>query len=70
MAYQKITIPSDGAKIQVAKDGKVQTPNNPIIAFIEGDGIGIDITPVMQKVVNTAVTKAYQGTKQIKWMEI
>lgn len=70
MAYQKITIPSDGTKIQVTEQGKLQIPNNPIITFIEGDGIGVDITPVMLKVVDAAVAKAYQGTKQIKWMEI
>lgn len=70
MAYQEITIPSDGAKIQVDSQGRLQVPNNPIIAFIEGDGIGIDITPVMLKVVNAAVKKAYNGQREIKWMEI
>lgn len=70
MAYQRITIPSDGVKIQVTEQGKFQIPDNPIIAFIEGDGIGVDITPVMLKVVNAAVAKAYHGKKQIKWMEI
>ena len=64
MAYRKITIPSDGSLIQ----GSV--PNNPIIAYIEGDGIGVDITPVMIKVVNAAVKKAYAGNREIKWMEI
>lgn len=70
MSYQKITIPSDGQKIQVQSDGKLTVPNNPIIAFIEGDGIGVDITPVMIKVVNAAVERAFNGAKQIKWMEI
>lgn len=70
MAYQKINIPLDGAKIQVTPQGKLQVPNNPIITFIEGDGIGVDITPVMLKVVNAAVAKAYHGSKEIKWMEI
>jgi len=70
MAYQNITIPADGAPIQVAADGKIQVPDNPIVTFIEGDGIGVDITPVMQKVVNAAVAKAYNGSKNIKWMEI
>jgi len=70
MAYQKITIPLDGARIQATDDQKLQVPSNPIIAYIEGDGIGVDITPVMLKVVDAAVAKAYAGTKQIKWMEI
>lgn len=70
MAYQKINIPSNGAKIQVNAQGKISVPDNPIIAFIEGDGIGVDITPVMLKVVNAAVEKAYQGKKKIAWMEI
>ncbi len=69
MSYQKINIPSDGIAIQV-QNNKLVVPNNPIIAYIEGDGIGIDITPVMLRVVNAAVSKAYNGTKQIKWMEI
>lgn len=70
MAYQKVTIPTTGAKIHVESNGKLTVPNNPIVAFIEGDGIGIDITPVMQKVVNAAVEKAYAGEKKICWMEI
>ncbi|HSX20071.1 MAG TPA: NADP-dependent isocitrate dehydrogenase [Gammaproteobacteria bacterium] len=69
MSYQKITIPADGAKIQANADGILNVPNNPIVVYIEGDGIGVDITPVMLKVVNAAVSKAYKGTKQIKWME-
>lgn len=70
MAYQNITIPSDGVRIQVNAQGKLIVPDKPIVAFIEGDGIGVDITPVMQKVVNAAVQKAYSGAKQIQWMEI
>ncbi len=70
MAYQKINIPSNGAKIQASADGKLKVPDNPIIAFIEGDGIGVDITPVMLKVVDAAVQKSYQGKKNIAWMEI
>lgn len=70
MAYQEITIPADGAKIQVDSQGKLQVPPNPIIAFIEGDGIGVDITPVMLRVVNAAVKKAYSNNREIKWMEI
>lgn len=69
MPFQKINIPLDGAKIQVNANGILSVPNNPIIVFIEGDGIGVDITPVMLKVVNAAVTKAYNGARQIKWME-
>lgn len=71
MAYRNVTIPVDGAKIQVdASNGKLSVPDNPIITYIEGDGIGVDITPVMQKVVNAAVAKAYANRKQIKWCEI
>lgn len=70
MVYQNITIPADGAKIKVSAQGQVTVPDNPIVAFIEGDGIGVDITPVMQKVVNAAVAKAYAGVKKIHWMEI
>lgn len=72
MTYQKIVIPeNNGAqKIQSNEDGSLSVPNNPIIPFIEGDGIGQDITPVMQKVVDTAVTKAYKRDKNIHWMEI
>lgn len=70
MVYQNITIPADGAKIKVSAQGQVTVPDNPIVAFIEGDGIGVDITPIMQKVVNAAVAKAYTGMKKIHWMEI
>src|SRR3989338_9212258 len=70
MSYQHIQIPSSGAKITVNSDHSLNVPNNPIIPFITGDGIGVDITPVMQKVVDAAVEKAYQGTKKIHWMEI
>jgi isocitrate dehydrogenase len=70
MAYQKITIPADGAKIQVNAQGNLVVPDNPIVGYIVGDGIGVDITPVMLKVVNAAVAKAYNNTKQIKWTEI
>ena len=62
----QIEVPAGGAKI-VAGD---PTPDNPIIPFIEGDGIGVDITPAMQAVVDAAVAKAYGGTRQIRWMEI
>src|SRR5262245_46012999 len=70
MAYQHIRVPSDGQKIQVGKDGALVIPDRPIIPFIEGDGIGVDITPVMKDVVDAAVKKAYGGKRSIKWMEI
>jgi isocitrate dehydrogenase len=70
MGYQHIKVPTEGEKITVNSDYSLNVPNNPIIPFIEGDGIGIDITPVMIDVVNTAVSKAYGGEKKISWMEI
>jgi isocitrate dehydrogenase len=66
----KITVPSTGEKITVNKDNTLNVPNNPIIPFIEGDGIGIDITPPMIKVVDAAVNKAYNGSRKIAWMEV
>jgi isocitrate dehydrogenase len=68
--YQHICIPQDGSKIIVEEDGTLNVPNNPIISFIEGDGVGVDITPVMLAVVNACVKKAYLGKRQIKWMEV
>src|SRR5580765_2433888 len=70
MGYQHIRVPSDGEKIKAAADGSLNVPSNPIIPFIEGDGIGVDITPVMKSVVDAAVAKAYGGKRSIKWMEI
>ncbi len=70
MAYDKIEIPSEGAKITLDAKGVLQVPNNPIIPYIEGDGIGVDITPVMIKVIDAAVAKAYGGERKIAWMEI
>ena len=64
-----IKVPTTGEKITY-KDNQLVVPNNPIIPFIEGDGIGVDITPVMKDVVNAAVAKAYGGEKEISWMEI
>ena len=66
----KITPPADGSPVSVGADGAVVTPSNPIIPFIEGDGIGADITPVMRRVVDSAVKSAYDGERQIRWMEI
>ena len=65
----KIIVPT-GEKISVNKDNSLKVPNNPIIPFIEGDGIGADITPPMQKVVDAAVSKAYGGARKIAWMEV
>lgn len=70
MTYQHISIPASGKKITVNQDLSLNVPENPIIPFIEGDGIGVDITPVMKKVVNEAVKKAYAGKREIHWMEI
>jgi isocitrate dehydrogenase len=70
MAYQHIKVPADGAKITVNPNLGLSVPNNPIIPFIEGDGIGVDITPVMKHVVDEAVKKAYNNTRKIHWMEV
>jgi isocitrate dehydrogenase len=70
MAFDKIQVPADAQKITVNDDQSLNVPNNPIVPFIEGDGIGVDITPVMQKVVDAAVEKAYGGERKIAWMEI
>jgi isocitrate dehydrogenase len=66
----KIVVPNFGEKITVNADNTLNVPNHPIIPFIEGDGIGVDITPPMQKVVDAAVEKAYGGKKRIAWMEV
>ncbi len=68
--YQHIKVPSEGEKIVVNADFSLNVPDNPIIPFIEGDGTGVDITPVMIKVVDAAVAKAYGGKRKISWMEI
>ena len=70
MAYQHIAVPADGEKITVNEDSTLNIPDNPIIPYIEGDGIGVDVTPVMRKVVDAAVAKAYGGRRRIAWMEI
>ncbi len=70
MGYKHIQVPSQGEKITVNEDYSLNVPNNPIIPYIEGDGTGVDITPVMIDVVNAAVDKAYGGSKKISWMEI
>lgn len=70
MAYKKIIVPTDGEKITANADNSINVPNNPIIPFIEGDGIGVDVTPPMIKVVDQAVNKAYNGERKISWMEV
>ena len=68
--YQHIKVPAGGEKIKVNADFSLQVPDNPIIPYIEGDGTGFDITPVMIKVVDAAVAKVYGGKRKIHWMEI
>jgi isocitrate dehydrogenase len=68
--FEHIKVPIDGRQITVNPDFSLNVPDNPIIPFIEGDGTGFDITPVMIKVVDAAVSKAYRGVKKIHWMEI
>jgi isocitrate dehydrogenase len=70
MSFEKLTAPTKGNLIDVAEDGTLSPGNHPIIPFIEGDGIGVDITPTMKHVVNTAVEKAYNGEKAIEWFEV
>ncbi len=68
--YKHVTVPAGGQKITVNADYSLNVPANPIIPYIEGDGTGLDITPVMIKVVDAAVAKAYGGTRKIHWMEV
>lgn len=70
MPYNKIQVPATGKKITVNSDNSLNVPDQPVIPFIEGDGIGVDITPVMRKVVDAAVQKAYQQNRKIQWMEM
>ena len=70
MQYEKITVPKVGQRITINPDSSLNVPDTPYIAFIEGDGIGIDITPVMLKVVNAAVEKAYGARRKISWVEV
>ena len=69
MAYQKVVVPKHGEKIQL-KDGKLNVPDHPIVAFIEGDGTGVDIWQASQPVLDAAVEKAYGGRRKIAWMEV
>ena len=70
MEYEHIVVPGDGDRIAVAEDGSLSVPDRPIIPFIEGDGIGVDISPVMIDVVDAAVAKSYGGRRSIAWMEV
>ncbi len=70
MAFEHIDVPSSGEKVSANADFTLNVPDQPVIPFIEGDGIGADITPVMRKVVDAAVEKAYGGKRAIQWMEI
>ena len=70
MKYEHIVVPADGERITLNADFSLNVPDQPILPFIEGDGIGVDVTPVMQKVVNAAVDKAYRGKRRIVWMEV
>jgi len=68
--FQHVRIPADGQPITASADGTLNVPHNPIIPFIEGDGVGVDVSPVMRSVVDAAVARAYGGFRQIHWMEI
>jgi len=70
MNYQHIKVPTEGHAITANEDLSLNVPDNPVIPYIEGDGIGADISPVMIKVVDAAVQNAYQGDRKISWMEI
>ncbi len=70
MGYKHIQVPSEGDKITVNEDHSLNVPDTPIIPYIEGDGIGVDISPVMINVVDAAVQKAYGGKRKVSWMEI
>jgi isocitrate dehydrogenase len=68
--YEHVSVPAGGTKIEIRPDSSLEIPDNPIIPYIEGDGTGVDITPVMIRVVDAAVAKAYAGKRKIHWMEI
>jgi isocitrate dehydrogenase len=70
MQYDKIRLPEGGEPVSVNTDFTIEVPDRPIIPFIEGDGIGIDVTPVMKAVVDAAVARAYDGAREVAWMEI
>jgi len=70
MAFDKITLPESGEKITMGDDGVLNVPNEPIVAFIEGDGIGPDIWAATQNILDKAVEKAYGGERKLAWMEV
>jgi isocitrate dehydrogenase len=70
MQYDHIKVPEDGTAITINRDHSINVPDNPVIPFIEGDGIGIDVSPVMLDVTNAAVKRAYGGKREIKWMQV
>lgn len=70
MGYQKIVVPKSGQKITANADNTLNVPNQPIIPYIEGDGIGVDVTPAMMIAIDAAVEKAYNGERRIHWMEV
>jgi isocitrate dehydrogenase len=70
MQYEHVTVPAEGQRIRINPDRTIEVPDQPIIPFIEGDGIGIDVTPAMQRVVDAAVAKAYASRRRIRWMEV
>ncbi len=70
MGYEHIVVPATGSKIKVNADFSLDVPDYPIIPFIEGDGTGVDITPVMRKVTDAAIAKAFGGKRAIQWMEV
>ncbi len=70
MTYQHIQVPAEGQAISANDDLSLNVPDNPVIPYVEGDGIGIDISPVMLEVVDAAVEKAYGGKRSIAWMEV
>ena len=69
MAYDKITVPQTGERISFT-DGKMNVPDNPILLFIEGDGIGYDIMTASKRIWDSAVEKAYGGQRKVSWMEV
>jgi len=70
MRDSHIVVPAHGDRIEIAPDGTLVVPNHPIIPYIEGDGIGVDVTPAMQRVADAAVERAYGGTRSLAWMEV
>lgn len=70
MEWKTLSVPADGERITYNDAGEIQVPNHPVIPYILGDGIGVDVTPVMMRVLSAAVEKAYGGEKTIKWVEV